>query len=134
MDTRATTSAITAATGTDTRHTSVTMAVSVWYILIDHNNKLFGEPNKVNLAYNADTLRLKEEIKEGPYKKGLTRVNITDMEVWRFEAFTLRGTNPKEIGGLVERLFTSGGGQEVGVWEPVIELRLGEYEPMIVRV
>ena len=81
----------------------------------------------MSLKHIKKVIHLTMEIKQGSYKEALTHVNPTDMEVWRVKTFTLRNVNLDEIAGLVTQLFSSGERQQISLWEPVMELELGEY-------
>jgi hypothetical protein len=128
-----------AATTTATGHTPATMAgIKVWYILINPDNVPFGEPLRVMLGHDDDIIKLKTEIKKGAYKDNLANVNITEMEVWRYQSLTLRGLRPDRINELVKNLeFSSdedSDGQILAGWDTMIELQVQEYEPLVVRV
>ena len=112
----------------------------IWYIIIDSENKPFGEPLSLYVGHNVDfnVKRLLAEIMEGPYKDIFNNINPRNIEVWQCPTLSLEGRHYDDIEGLVGPLTLIKGegsdGNRVGRWELVGGLHLQTYQPLLIKV
>ena len=112
--------------------------VKVWYVIVDNENTPLGKPLSLYDVINFDDVHdLLLAIKCGPYQAMLRDINIVDMEVWECPTLSLEGHGASDIEGLMKTLTLSegsDGNHNIGGWEPVANLRLQKYQPLVIRV